>query len=180
MRARQCALLDDSSWTNQSVPFTRTVINMIETSKAIVGGALVRNDLGVVLADEGADCTMSGLFLANGDQVVDNHTLVDHSMPHGTSRELYKGVLGDRARGVFRGRVIVRPHAQKTNATQSNANLLLSDDAEIDTKPQLEIYADDVKCTHGATIGQLDDLVLVAALFSGNRFAALPRVAVIV
>jgi Fe-S cluster assembly protein SufD len=121
-----------------------------------VGGRLVRNDLGVVLGDEGADCSMNGLFLADGAQVVDNHTLVDHCMPHGTSRQLYKGVLGGRARGIFRGRVIVRPHAQKTNATQSNANLLLSDDAEIDTKPQLEIYADDVKCSHGSSVGQLD------------------------
>jgi Fe-S cluster assembly protein SufD len=121
-----------------------------------VGGGLVRNDLGVVLGDEGADCTMNGLFLADGEQIVDNHTLVDHTMPHGTSRELYKGVLGGRARGIFRGRVIVRPHAQKTNATQSNPNLLLSDDAEIDTRPQLEIYADDVKCSHGSSVGQLD------------------------
>jgi Fe-S cluster assembly protein SufD len=121
-----------------------------------VGGGLVRNDLGVVLGDEGAECSMNGLFLADGAQVVDNHTLVDHSMPHGTSRQLYKGVLGGRARGIFRGRVIVRPHAQKTDATQSNANLLLSDDAEIDTKPQLEIYADDVKCSHGSSVGQLD------------------------
>jgi len=122
-----------------------------------VGGGLVRNDLGVVLGDLGAECTMNGLFLADGEQVVDNHTLVDHDMPHGTSRELYKGVLGGKARGIFRGRVIVHPHAQKTNATQSNPNLLLSDDAEIDTRPQLEIYADDVKCSHGSSVGQLDE-----------------------
>ena len=92
--------------------------------------------------------------------MLDNHTEVDHAVPHGTSRELYKGVLGGAARGVFRGRVIVRPDAQKTSASQSNANLLLGERAEIDTKPQLEIYADDVKCSHGSTIGRLDENAL--------------------
>ena len=121
-----------------------------------LGGALVRNDLEVVLGAEGADCTLRGLFAANAKQRIDNHTLVDHAVPLGTSRELYKGVLGGQSRGVFRGRVLVRPDAQKTDATQSNHNLLVSSGAEIDTKPQLEIYADDVKCSHGATIGQLD------------------------
>jgi len=122
-----------------------------------LGGRLVRNDLSVVLADEGAECTLHGLFVAGGEQVVDNHTIVDHAMPHGTSRELYKGILGGRSRGVFRGRVVVRPDAQRTNAEQSNPNLLLSEGAEIDTKPQLEIHADDVKCSHGSSIGQLDE-----------------------
>ena len=121
-----------------------------------LGGDLVRNDLDVLLADEGAECDLRGLFFGLGAGIIDNHTSVDHAMPHGTSRELYKGILADTARGVFRGRVTVRPDAQKTNATQSNPNLLLGAGAEIDTKPQLEIYADDVKCTHGATIGQLD------------------------
>ena len=116
-----------------------------------LGGRLVRNDAGVVLAGEGADCTLDGLFVGGGASVLDNHTEVDHAVPHGTSRELYKGVLGGAARGVFRGRVIVRPGAQKTSASQSNANLLLGVRAEIDTKPQLEIYADDVKCSHGST-----------------------------
>jgi Fe-S cluster assembly protein SufD len=122
-----------------------------------LGGRLVRNDAGVVLAGEGAQCTLDGLFIGGGSSVFDNHTEVDHAVPHGTSRELYKGVLGGAARGVFRGRVIVRPGAQKTSASQSNANLLLGARAEIDTKPQLEIYADDVKCGHGSTIGRLDD-----------------------
>ena len=122
-----------------------------------LGGALVRNDLGVVLEDEGADCTLHGLFVAGGKQLIDNHTLVDHAMPRGTSRELYKGILGGSSRGVFRGRVIVRPGAQKTDARQSNPNLLLADSSEIDTKPQLEIYADDVKCSHGSSIGQLEE-----------------------
>jgi Fe-S cluster assembly protein SufD len=121
-----------------------------------LGGRLVRNDLGVLLADEGADATLNGLFLGTRDEVLDNHTLVDHAVPHGTSRELYKGMLGGRSRGVFRGRVIVRPDAQHTDARQSNANLLLAAGAEIDTKPQLEIHANDVKCSHGSTIGRLD------------------------
>jgi Fe-S cluster assembly protein SufD len=121
-----------------------------------LGGRLVRNDAGVVLAGEGASCTLDGLFVGGGESVLDNHTEIDHAVPHGTSQELYKGVLGGAARGVFRGRVIVRPDAQKTSASQSNANLLLGTRAEIDTKPQLEIYADDVKCSHGATVGELD------------------------
>jgi Fe-S cluster assembly protein SufD len=119
-------------------------------------GRLVRNELGVVLCDRGAEVDLRGLFLGAETRHVDNQTSVDHAMPHCTSRELYKGVLGDQSRGVFHGRVLVRPDAQKTDAQQSNPNLLLTDRAEIDTKPQLEIYADDVKCSHGATIGQLD------------------------
>jgi Fe-S cluster assembly protein SufD len=121
-----------------------------------LGGALVRNDLAASLEGEGAECVLRGLYVGHGDQLIDNHTWVDHAVPHGRSDELYKGVLGGRSRGVFRGRVIVRPGAQKTDATQSNPNLLLSDRAEVDTKPQLEIYADDVKCSHGSTIGQID------------------------
>ena len=122
-----------------------------------LGGSLVRNDLAVVLAAQGAECTLHGLFVGTGQQVLDNHTLVDHAQPHGTSRELYKGILGGSARGVFRGRIVVREGAQKTDARQSNANVLLADGAEIDTKPQLEIRADDVKCSHGASIGALDE-----------------------
>jgi Fe-S cluster assembly protein SufD len=132
----------------------------LATHTLTLGGRLVRNDLSVLLADEGADCTLHGLFLGHDTEVLDNHTLVDHAMPHGTSRELYKGILAGRARGVFRGRVIVRPDAQKTDARQSNANVLLSDGAEIDTKPQLEIHADDVKCSHGSSIGRLDEEAL--------------------
>jgi Fe-S cluster assembly protein SufD len=121
-----------------------------------LGGEFVRNDLEVALLGEGADCTLHGLFLGAGNQVVDNHTLVDHAVPRGTSRELYKGILGGSARGVFRGRIVVRPDAQKTNAYQSNPNLILTDGAEIDSQPQLEIHADDVKCSHGSSVGQLD------------------------
>ncbi len=128
----------------------------LETHTVTLGGRLVRNDLSAVLAGEGAECRLLGLFLAAGDDVIDNHTLVDHAVPHGRSDELYKGVLAENGRGVFRGRVLVRPDAQKTDASQSNPNLLLHDGAEIDTKPQLEIHADDVRCSHGSAIGRLD------------------------
>jgi Fe-S cluster assembly protein SufD len=125
-----------------------------------LGGALVRHDSNVDLDGEGAECALLGLYVATGRQHVDNHTRIDHRRPRGTSREIYKGVLGGRARAVFSGKVYVHPHAQKTDAQQSNKNLLLSRDAEVDTKPQLEIYADDVKCAHGATVGQLDEQML--------------------
>ena len=121
-----------------------------------LGGALVRNDLGVDLAGEEAHCDMFGLYHPVGIQHVDNHTTMIHGAENCTSRELYKGVIEQRARAVFHGRIVVRPGAQKTNAAQTNNNLLLSRHAEIDTKPQLEIYADDVKCSHGATVGQID------------------------
>jgi Fe-S cluster assembly protein SufD len=125
-----------------------------------LGGAFVRNDLAVRLAGPGAECDLDGLFLGAGSRLVDNHTLVDHAVPSCTSRELYKGILGGRSRGVFRGRVVVRPDAQKSDARQSSANVLLGSDAEIDTKPQLEIWADDVRCSHGASIGRLDEEAL--------------------
>lgn len=121
-----------------------------------LGGLLVRNDTNVVLDDENGTGNLYGLYLTDGDQHVDNHTLIDHAKPHCQSNELYKGVLGGKSRGVFNGKVFVRKDAQKTNAYQSNKAILLTDDATIDTKPQLEIYADDVKCSHGAAIGQLD------------------------
>ena len=120
-----------------------------------LGGLLVRNDLRTVLG-EGASCALNGLYAVSGRQHVDNHTVIEHAAANSTSRELYKGVLDGRARAVFNGRVRVHPDAQKSDAQQTNNNLLLSDDAEIDTKPELEIYADDVKCSHGATVGQLD------------------------
>jgi Fe-S cluster assembly protein SufD len=121
-----------------------------------LGGRLVRNDASVVLGEEGAECSLRGLFVGAERDVLDNHTLVDHAVPHGTSHELYKGILAGRSRGVFRGRVVVRPDAQKTVADQSNPNMLLADGAEIDTKPQLEIHADDVKCSHGSAIGRIE------------------------
>lgn len=122
-----------------------------------LGGKLVRNDAFAMLDGEGAECTLNGLYVADGDRLVDNHTSIDHAKPHCPSHEIYKGILGGRARAVFSGKIIVRQDAQKTDAKQTNRALLLSDAAQINTKPQLEIFADDVKCTHGAAIGQLDD-----------------------
>ncbi len=128
------------------------------TSHAIaLGGRLVRNDVGVLFGAEGGDCTLNGLYVTGGRQLIDNHTVIDHARPHGSSRELYKGVLDDASRAVFDGLIVVRPEAQKTDAQQENRNLLLSEDALVDTKPTLQIHADDVKCKHAATIGQLDE-----------------------
>jgi Fe-S cluster assembly protein SufD len=125
-----------------------------------LGGSLVRNEINAVLDAEGCECTLNGLYMADGRQHVDNHTLIDHAKPRCASHELYKGILDGRAHGVFNGKIFVRQDAQKTDAKQTNQTLLLSDDATINTKPQLEIYADDVKCTHGATVGQLDEEAL--------------------
>jgi len=128
------------------------------TSNAIaLGGALARTDINVVLDAEQCTCTLNGLYRATGNQLIDNQTRIDHARPRCTSHELYKGILDGRARGVFNGKIYVHQDAQKTDARQTNKTLLLSDEAVIDTKPQLEIYADDVKCTHGASIGQLDE-----------------------
>jgi Fe-S cluster assembly protein SufD len=121
-----------------------------------LSGAIVRHEAHVVLDGEGAVCTLNGLYLGNGQQLVDNQTTMDHAKPHCDSYELYKGILSGRSRAVFNGKIIVRLDAQKTDAKQSNKALLLSEDAQVTTKPQLEIFADDVKCTHGATVGQLD------------------------
>jgi Fe-S cluster assembly protein SufD len=122
-----------------------------------LGGALVRNDVNAVLDGEGIDCILNGLYVLEGSQFVDNHMRVEHAKPHCASHELYKGVLDGRARSVFNGLIHVHKGAQKTDAKQSNRNLLLSRDAVANSNPQLEIYADDVKCTHGSTVGQLDE-----------------------
>jgi Fe-S cluster assembly protein SufD len=124
------------------------------------GAALARNDITTQFDAAGCTATLNGLYVAGGRQHIDHHTRIDHGRPDGTSREYYRGVLDGRSRGVFNGKVIVHPGAQHTDAEQLNHNLLLSEGSEIDTKPQLEIYADDVKCTHGATVGQLDDAQL--------------------
>lgn len=121
------------------------------------GGRIMRHDIGIGLKGEGADCTMNGVYLADGDRLMDTHTSLDHAMPHCTSHEIYKGILAGKAKAVFNGRIIVRLDAQKTDAKQTNRALLLSDDATINSNPQLEIFADDVKCTHGAAVGQLDE-----------------------
>jgi Fe-S cluster assembly protein SufD len=127
------------------------------TSQAItLGGRIARNDIVSVLDGEGAECTLNGVYVATGDSLVDTHTVIDHAKAHCPSHEAYRGILTGKSRAVFNGKIIVRPDAQKTDAKQTNKALLLTADAQINTKPQLEIFADDVKCTHGATIGQLD------------------------
>jgi Fe-S cluster assembly protein SufD len=125
-----------------------------------LGGRLLRNDTVAVLAGEGAHATLDGVYLVDGERLIDNHTTIDHVMPNCTSHELYKGILDGKARAVFNGRIIVRLDAQKTDSKQTNRALLLSDEAQVNSNPQLEIFADDVKCTHGAAIGQLDDEAL--------------------
>jgi len=126
------------------------------TNNVSRGGKLIRNDLRVYLGGSGSGCVLNGLNVANGEQLMDDHTSVIHAVPHCFSREFYKSVLDDEAQGVFNGKVFVHEDAQKTDGVQENKGLILSSKALMNTKPQLEIFADDVKCTHGATIGQLD------------------------
>lgn len=125
-----------------------------------LGSALSRTNIYSVMAGEGADCTMNGLYLLHESQHIDHQTRIEHAFPHCTSREVYKGILDGTSHAVFNGKVYVRPEAQKTDGKQTNKNLLLSDGAKVDTKPQLEIFADDVKCTHGAAVGRLDEIGL--------------------
>ena len=122
-----------------------------------MGGAISRHDLRARLGDENVETLLYGLYLGRGDQLVDNHTVIYHDRPNGRSWEVYKGVLDGKSHAVFNGKVFVTPEAQKTDAKQTNRNLLLSDGAKVNTKPQLEIFADDVRCTHGATVGRLDE-----------------------
>jgi Fe-S cluster assembly protein SufD len=125
------------------------------THSISLGATLSRHDSNATLS-EGTDATLNGLYIANGTQHVDHHTTIDHRLPHATSHELYKGILDGHAQAVFNGKIIVRQDAQKTDSKQTNKNLVLSDEAVINTKPELQIWADDVRCTHGATIGQID------------------------
>lgn len=129
----------------------------VSSHSILLGGGLVRNNVHPLLNGPGAECLINGLFVGGGRQHLDNYMLVEHASPHGSSRQFYNGILDQQARGVFHGRIVVHKDAQKTDAKQTNRNLLLSDDARVDTKPQLEIRADDVKCTHGATIGRIED-----------------------
>ena len=129
----------------------------VSSHSILLGGGLVRNNVHPVLNGPGAECLINGLFVGAGRQHLDNYMLVEHASPNGSSRQFYNGILDQQARGVFHGRIVVHKDAQKTDAKQTNRNLLLSDDARMDTKPQLEIRADDVKCTHGATIGRIED-----------------------
>jgi Fe-S cluster assembly protein SufD len=130
--------------------------NFVSHSIAL-GSRLSRNDIRAELAGEGLECVLNGLYLTRGEQLADHHMIIEHAQPHCASHEYFNGILDDKSKGVFHGRILVQPVAQKTDAKQTNKNLLLSDEATIDTKPQLEIYADDVKCTHGATVGQLNE-----------------------
>jgi Fe-S cluster assembly protein SufD len=127
-----------------------------DTTSINLGGRLARHDISVVMDNEGAECWVDGLYLAGADQHTDTHSVIDHQKPNCTSHQLYKGILDGNARAVFNGKIFVREGAQKTDAMQTNKNLLLSPQARVDTKPQLEIYADDVKCAHGAAVGQID------------------------
>lgn len=131
--------------------------SVFSTNNFTLGGLFVRNNLNIVLNGEFIETHLNGLYLTKGSQVVDNHTLVDHRMPNCNSNELYKGIIEERSAATFNGKIYVRKDAQKTNAFQSNKNILLSDDGTINTKPQLEIYADDVKCSHGTSTGKLDE-----------------------
>lgn len=128
-----------------------------ENTTITLSGQLVRNNHNVIIAGQNAEAHLNGLFSSKGTQLVDNHTLMDHQVAHCESSELYKGIINDKSTGVFNGKIFVRKDAQKTNAYQSSKNILLSDDATINTKPQLEIYADDVKCSHGTSTGKIDE-----------------------
>jgi Fe-S cluster assembly protein SufD len=162
------AVMDYTRWQQESTAaFHVATLQIVQERDSVVsstalsiGGQLVRTDVNARLDGEGVDCTLNGLYLAAGRQHVDTHMLVQHLQPHGTSRELYKGILDGRARAVFNGRIYVHRGAQKTDAKQSNRNLLLSDEALVNSNPQLEIFADDVRCTHGSTVGQLDEEAL--------------------
>jgi Fe-S cluster assembly protein SufD len=136
---------------------TQAANSQWHTYNVSLGATLARNDIHSQLLGEGAHVTMDGLYLADGQQHIDNHTRIDHAVPNTTSSELYKGVLDDNSHAVFNGKVVVHKDAQKTDANQKNQNLLLSRGCEIDTKPEMEIYADDVKCGHGSTVGQIDE-----------------------
>ena len=139
--------------TTQVYQTANSVFHAVTVS---LNGAIIRNNLNVAQDASGCETNMYGLYMLHGDTHVDNHTTMDHRKPNTYSNELYKGIMDDRSHGVFNGRIYVRQEAQKTNAFQSNNNILLTDTASIDTKPQLEIWADDVKCSHGATTGQMD------------------------
>ena len=137
--------------------FHQAATSAVVSNSVAMGGSIVRNNVNVILDGEGIESTLNGLSLGTAQQLVDNHTTIDHAKPNCVSHELYKSILDGKSRGVFNGKILVRKDAQKTDAKQTNKTLLLSDEATVDTKPQLEIFADDVKCTHGATVGQLDE-----------------------
>ncbi len=141
----------------------------VNTFTLLTDGTLIRNNLTIDIDGEHCESHFHGLSLLKGDTIGDNHTVVDHRQPNSFSNELYKGIMDDKSKGVFNGKIYVRPHAQKTNAFQSNRNILLTEQSTINTKPQLEIWADDVKCSHGCTTGQLDDEALFYLQSRGIR-----------
>jgi Fe-S cluster assembly protein SufD len=157
-KVEHCKVQDESLATYHVATIqTHQARNSNLLSHSISPGALLaRNNINCVLDGERVECTLNGLYLGRENQLVDHHTAIFHNKPNCNSHEYYHGILDGRSQGVFSGKIFVRPEAQKTDAKQTNRNLLLSDEATVDTKPQLEIFADDVKCTHGATIGQLD------------------------
>jgi Fe-S cluster assembly protein SufD len=148
---------DESGYLINTTQAVQKKKSIFSTANFTLSGALIRNNLNIVLDDEFIETHLNGLYLTKGNQVVDNHTLVDHRKPNCNSNELYKGIIEDKSIATFNGKIFVRKDAQKTNAFQSNKNILLSDDGTINTKPQLEIYADDVKCSHGTSTGKLDE-----------------------
>lgn len=147
-------------YQHEVVDISQKKTSRVNTYTFSLQGKLLRNNLNLQLDGEGIESHMYGLYLIGADTIADNHTVVDHKKPNSFSNELYKGIIDENAKGVFNGKIFVRPQAQKTNAFQSNKNILLSDKATINTKPQLEIWADDVKCSHGCTTGQLDEEAL--------------------
>ncbi|MDQ3844224.1 MAG: Fe-S cluster assembly protein SufD [Bacteroidota bacterium] len=150
---------NDATHTNQvsTTHFRQIGKSYIHTVTITLNGSIIRNNLNVVLEAPRCEAHLYGLYLLKGQSHVDNHTVVDNTQPHSFSNELYKGIMDENATGVFNGKIFVEPQAQKTNAYQSNKNILLSDNASVNTKPQLEIFADDVKCSHGCTVGQLNE-----------------------
>jgi len=157
-----CKIQNDHGQIHQ---ISNTTISQLNASKVntftlTMDGQLIRNNLTILINGEQCESHFNGLYLLNGNTLADNHTVVDHQKPNSFSNELYKGIMDGNSKGVFNGKIYVRPHAQKTNAFQSNRNILMSETASINTKPQLEIWADDVKCSHGCTIGQLDEEAL--------------------
>ncbi|MDQ3220694.1 MAG: Fe-S cluster assembly protein SufD [Acidobacteriota bacterium] len=141
--------------------------SLYDSTNINLGAVLSRHDINVKFSAEGGECFVDGLYMLNGSQHSDTHSVIDHAVPNCVSHQTYKGVLNDKSRGVFNGKVFVRENASGTDAKQSNKNLLLSNEARVDTKPQLEIFNDDVKCAHGATVGQLEEEELFYLLTRG-------------
>lgn len=157
-----CKIQNDHGQIHQvsNTTILQATSSKVNTFTLTLDGKLIRNNLTIIIDGEQCESHFNGLYLLNGNTIADNHTVVDHQKPNSFSNELYKGIMDDNAKGVFNGKIYVRPNAQKTNAFQSNRNILMSESSTINTKPQLEIWADDVKCSHGCTTGQLDEEAL--------------------